>query len=261
MAEKGFDPEVWLNKRFEIFKKYCFPSVINQSNLNFTWMIYIDSETSEEMLGKLNNLFAPFPFIILIQREFPHFSLKLVINEDVREYFDDDFQFLISSRLDTDDMLYKDFFKELQSKFNRQNYKVLNFNRGLIYDVDTGILSKTNRKNNPFISLIESKSDLGFKTVYHRMHFEYEDEPEKLEIDNPCPMWCMCVHGLNVSTSFYGSVYKFYQPDLKELFGFEFQKTPSLGTILRYTFRSYVRKWKKIKSKLEDISGIRLGNN
>lgn len=253
MAQQGFDPEEWLQERFVIFQRYCFPSVINQSNLNFTWMIYVDSETSSEVLAGLKKMVEPFPFIMLIQREFPHFSLKLILNEDILNFLPGDYEYLISSRVDTDDMLHRDYIKEVQDRFNNQTYEAINFNRGHVYDIGTGVCSLAVHKHNPFISLIEKRSEAGFKSVFHQIHVAYKDDPKKVEVADLSPMWCMSVHGLNVSTSFYGRVIKFRQPNLKLLFGFEYQKKPTTSVIIQYSLRSYRRKWAKIKVKINSL--------
>ncbi|WP_238325348.1 glycosyltransferase [Lunatimonas lonarensis] len=250
MAQQGHEPEVWLQERFLIFQKFCFPSILNQSNKDFTWLIYVDSETNPGILEALQELVKPYSFILLIQRVFQHFSLKLVLNEDIHKYFGEGFQYLISSRVDTDDMLHKDFIQKVQEMFQRQSYEALNFNKGHIYDISTGVTSAAVHKYNPFISLIEKRTKAGFKTVFHKIHIAYKDDPNLVKVGNYNPMWCMTVHGLNVSTSFYGRVIKFKQPDLKQIFDFDFQKKPTTNAIFQYSLRSYKRKWSKIKVKL-----------
>ncbi|MGY6522406.1 MAG: glycosyltransferase [Mongoliitalea sp.] len=253
MAEKGYDPEIWLNERFEIFQQFCFPSIINQSSKNFYWFIYLDSETPESIFTQLHKMTSPFKFIRLIEKKFSVFSLRPYLNEDINLMFSDDFQFLITSRVDTDDMLHMDFIAKIQQNFQNQEYCALNFNKGYIYDIDTGVTSVTIHRQNPFISLIEKKSEEGFKTVFHKIHISYKGDPLKIEISNSIPMWCMSVHGLNVSTGFYGKINKFHQPNLKGLFSFGFQKKPSIVSILKFTIRSYQRTYFKIKSKASSV--------
>lgn len=250
MAAQGHDPEVWLIKRFEIFKKFCFPSIINQSSKNFTWMLYVDIDTTPEILVNLQEMVKPYPFILLIYRVFEHFSVKLFVNEDIQKYLPNDFEYLISSRVDTDDMIQKDFIKLVQTHFKNQEYEALNFNRGHIYDIKTGITSDAIHKQNPFITLFEKKSTEGFKTVFHKIHTAYKDDPHKIEISNQTRMWVMSVHGLNVSTGFYGKIIKFNQPNLMDQFGFGFQKSPSIRSILYFTRRSYKRTISKVKNKI-----------
>jgi len=251
MATQGHDPEVWLSERFEIFKKFCFPSIINQSSKNFTWMLYVDIDTSLEVLEDLQEMVKPYPFILLIHRVFEQFSVKLFLNEDIQKFLPNDFEYLISGRVDTDDMLQKDFIKQVQAHFKNQEYEALNFNRGHIYDIETGVTSVTIHKQNPFITLFEKRSDAGFKTVFHKIHTAYKNDPHKIKVSNQTPMWVMSVHGLNVSTGFYGKIIKIKQPNLKAQFGFTHQKPPSIRSILYFTGRSYKRTFLKYFEKVK----------
>ena len=38
-------PKKWMKNRIELFKRYCVPSIRNQSCRNFTWLIVLDPET------------------------------------------------------------------------------------------------------------------------------------------------------------------------------------------------------------------------
>ena len=250
MAEKGFDTEVWLDDRFEIFKKYCFPSIINQSKKDFNWFIYADSETTPRVLSELKDLIKPYPHITLIVRVFDNFSVRPYLKEDIQTYLGGDFDFLISSRVDTDDMLHKDYIKLVQSYFNFQEYEALNFNKGIVYDIQTGVTAIKIHKSNAFLSLIEKRNEGSFKTVFYQMHINFKNEPAKREIKIKAPMWCVTVHGLNVSTGFYGEIFKFSKPNLAKMFGFKFQKKPSILNITKFTLRSYKRTLLKLADKI-----------
>lgn len=38
----------WTRDRIFLFKTYCLPSFLNQTNKNFTWLIYFDKNTPIE---------------------------------------------------------------------------------------------------------------------------------------------------------------------------------------------------------------------
>lgn len=254
MAEKGFNPEVWLNERVDLFKRICFPSVLNQSKKNFAWFFYIDSETPSWVRADLEALFVPFPFIQMISHQFENFSIAKYLQTDVDRLLGSEFQYLISCRVDTDDMLHRNFIETVQSFFGEQEYKVLNFSKGYVYDISSGVSSLTSRKANPFISLFEKRQNGRFQTVFCKPHTDFLGDPDYLEIGIRKPLWCMTVHGLNDSTGFYGRIIKFVQPDLKGQFGFEFQKQPNLNSIIKYTIRSYQRTLIRVKSKLKRLN-------
>lgn len=46
----------YLNFRVELFTKYTFPSVINQTNKDFEWLILIDVKTPKTIIEKLEKL-------------------------------------------------------------------------------------------------------------------------------------------------------------------------------------------------------------
>lgn len=256
MAERGFDPEVWLLERVEIFKKFCFPSILNQANKAFYWFFYIDSETPAEVRADLEELFRPYPFITLIAHQYENFSIAKFLRSDIDQYLGGDFQFLVSSRVDTDDMLHRDYISNVQSRFNKQVYMALNFNKGLVYDVHSGVSSVMVHRYNAFLSLIEKRTAEGFKTVFHKPHTAYRQDSSRIEIKINQPMWCVTIHGLNDSTSFYGQVIKFKQPDLSEFFGLKFQKHPPLIEITQFSIRSYKRKLIKIKVRVQRMMGV-----
>lgn len=43
----------WLEHRFELFERYCLPSVKNQNCQDFTWIILFDSTTPERFKEKI----------------------------------------------------------------------------------------------------------------------------------------------------------------------------------------------------------------
>lgn len=249
MSGRGFDPDIWLLERVEIFKKFCFPSILNQSNKDFSWFFYIDSETPLEVRNDLENTFEPYPFIKLISHHYESFNITKYLQYDIQQYLGSDFQYLISSRVDTDDMLHKDFIKNVQMRFNDQKYEAINFNKGLVYHIPTGVSSLMVHRYNAFLSLIEKRPEDGFKTVFYKQHTEYRTDPYKVEIKIKQSMWCVSIHGLNDSTGFYGSVIKFKKPDFKGDFGFRYQKKPSFIEVLKFTIRSYSRTVQKVGDK------------
>ena len=56
----------WLKRRFELFDKYCFPSVKQQSTRNFKLLVFFNAETPENYLKKIEEyalqcpMFHPF---------------------------------------------------------------------------------------------------------------------------------------------------------------------------------------------------------
>lgn len=251
IKNRGYDPEVWLSERLDIFLKFCFPSILNQSEKNFTWFFYIDANTPSHIRERLEHAFNPHSFIILLSQHYEDFTLSSSLNEEIEFYLGKSFDYLISSRVDSDDMLHKDYFFNLREYFNYQENQAINFTNGMVYDINSGVVSEMSHKYNAFISLIERRKEVGFYTVYHKIHTDYKYDTNLLNVKINAPMWCVVIHNLNDSTGFYGRVVKFRQADLNFLFGFSGQIKPSYLDLFRFSIRSYKRTLFKIINKLK----------
>ncbi|WP_439490595.1 glycosyltransferase [Algoriphagus sp.] len=253
IQRRGYDPEVWLVERLDIFLKYCFPSILNQSEKNFIWFFYIDAATPSSVRERLLQAFKPHPFIVLMSQHYEDFTLSSSLKEDIELHLGKNFEYLISSRVDSDDMLHKDYFLKLKEYFNYQERQAINFTKGMVYETDSGVISEMNHQYNAFISLIERRKGDGFSTVYHKKHTDYKYDKIVRNVRISTPMWCVVIHGLNDSTGFYGRVLKFRQPDLHSLFGFSGQKKRSNLDLFRFSIRSYKRTLFKVINKLNYI--------
>lgn len=160
----------WMDNRFELFENYCFPSVINQSNQDFKWCIYFDSHTSEaykQRIKKITEAYSNFHifFIDGIGELKPHL-INFINSKDSADY-------VITSRLDTDDLLHADYIKVVQRLFNPSHTTVIDVRSGYKINIEEGDCEIRNytQSFNPFISLIEKTGSV--ETVFNQMHHEW----------------------------------------------------------------------------------------
>ncbi|WP_026970214.1 glycosyltransferase [Algoriphagus terrigena] len=251
MPQYGYDPEEWLIGRIKIFKDYCFPSVANQSTKNFQWIFYIDSETPEEIRIDLESLFNPYPNFHLISHKFLDFAIFRFLEEDIFNIAERNFDYLITTRLDTDDMLHIKFLQEIQSQFKGSDYLPINFNNGYVYDIFSGVTAKVSHKFNPFMSLISKVEDgIPVKTIFHRMHHEFQNDPQVNKINTQVPMWCMTINEYNYSTGFFGKVLLKRDERFAVFFSIKEVINPSFLSVISARVNYYLRVFKKIKSRL-----------
>lgn len=222
----GLTPDNWLNKRIEIFKTFCMPSILNQKNKNFTWLLYFDRKTPPDFLFELENYFEGFPFIHIKTMEGGFGNLHAVLSKDISDLVKNE-DYVITSRVDTDDMLNVSYIERIQALFNYQEYLSINFSKGLVYDKKSGLLGPTIQRSNAFMSLIEKKHSRNLKTVFHKKHREYLEDKERIEIKNGDYMWVVSVHGLNISSGFFARPFLSNRINLESKFNFNFQKSPS----------------------------------
>ncbi|SHJ51737.1 glycosyltransferase [Flavobacterium haoranii] len=193
----------WMNERLELFANYCFPSVSNQTNQNFEWLLYFDVSTSEnhknkiaEIIGNKTNIKSFF------------IDGMPVFNESIIKYVEENIstEYLITSRIDNDDCIHKDFINEIQKHFDKQDFLAIDNIEGYTLQIEPNfILGKKEHIFNPFISLIE-KNDQP-KTVWHYVHNMWKKEPRLIHVTEK-RLWLSVIHGKNKVNEFdgYGNI-------------------------------------------------------
>jgi Putative rhamnosyl transferase len=192
----GCDPE-WLANRFKLFDQFCFPSVCNQSNQNFKWVVFFDADTPDEFKTKIADysdrwanfvpLYLDFP---LPYGEFPNEARKVV-----RKVIPDDCEYLITTWLDNDDSIHKDYVQMIQDEFSQQECETINFIFG--YQLSEGKLYFDFEMANHFISLVEKYSPDSFHTCLCKPHKEIYEICKSAKKILSKPVWMEVVHGSN----------------------------------------------------------------
>lgn len=158
------DTEEWLKSRFFLFEKYCLPSIKNQTNQNFKWIVVFDHTTPERFRSIIDHYNENYKNFFPIYTD--HSShLKEIINEIVS-----DSEYLISTRIDNDDAFHKNTIKIIQKQFKGQNFDFVNLLKGYILDTIKNKIYLAKEDSNPFITLIEKKMGCHFKTVFSVNH-------------------------------------------------------------------------------------------
>ena len=166
--------EEWLIQRFSIFEKYCLPSVINQTNLEFNWCLFFDTKTPPIFRKKIDSITERFPFIhsIFIDKmedlanAFKAFILKNIEGD----------KHVITTRIDNDDIIHRDFVKTIQSLFRPSDLCVIDLRRGfqMSIDVEPIDIRNYNHPFNAFLSVIERVDNCS--TIYSRQHYHWKNE-------------------------------------------------------------------------------------
>lgn len=202
----------WLDQRFHIFETYCLPSIINQTNQNFIWVVCFDSDTPEDFKPRVED----------ISRSYSNFkpiyvdgfsSLKPAFLNYIGNNISENDEFIITTRADNDDILHKDFIKTIQELYLPQNKTVIDLSIGyqFILKKDKMELLSFRNKFNPFVSVIEStKND--FETVISKQHREWENSSSTI-IYEESPLWIQLIHDQNLINKKNRSLKKAYKFD------------------------------------------------
>ena len=194
----------WMDKRMEIFKKYCLPSVLNQSSKKFSWMIYIDSDTKEKYKKQFERLSKLNSHIIIKKvssyKEFQNNYCRDLINLTTAN----ECSHLITTRLDNDDIIHKDFILKIQEQFDYQEYMAVNFLKILMINpTNNNRLNIDYQFSNHFISLIE-RIKRGVINGCYSKGDRYWDVPDKIIQVTKIPYCVEIISDQNLINNFRG---------------------------------------------------------
>lgn len=198
-SNKALDVK-WLNSRFDLFDQFCWPSVTNQSNRKFKWIVLFDDETPDVIkerieLYKKDTVFYPV---------FQPAGTDRAAKKAILSLLDGTPDVLITTRLDNDDALAVDYIERVQDYLSVKKNTVIEFSKGYIWYKNAAY--RDTQIHNPFTSLVEPLSALGnedFSTIFFCSHTDVE-KLGVIEYMGDLPGWIQVIHGDNVANRFRG---------------------------------------------------------
>lgn len=184
----------WLNNRLVLFQTYCLPSVNCQVTKNFTWLIFLDIQTPKEFRHKIEVLAQPYEYIKLFyidgSKELVAKSGDFIL-KDAKNY-----EFIITTRLDNDDLLHKDFISTVQKFFNPVDKTIIDICDGYQLSIEKEAFDarEYHHPYNAFISFIEKRTE-NIETIFSRQHYDWKDY-RTIIVDSK-RMWIELVHDRN----------------------------------------------------------------
>ena len=150
--------DAWSDQQMWVFENCCFKSIAAQSNMNFIWLLYFDSATAAVYKERIKKLIADAPNI-----EAFYIHGMPALCPATQKYIEDrsrKIPYLITTRIDYNSILHKDFIHEVQKKFKSQSYRLLNFTKGYVLQLSPVVmLGKKEFVLSPFASLIEKNTN------------------------------------------------------------------------------------------------------
>jgi len=143
----------WLQHRFDLFEKYCFPSVKAQTNQNFKWFVLFDACTPDTYKKKIDQYKVYDNFIPFFIR--PDEYWLNTINKEINSR-NPSAQYIMTTRLDNDDAIHFRFMEEMKSYFSETDDYFIRFLNGYQWNVNLNILTEFFEEwGNHFSSRIE----------------------------------------------------------------------------------------------------------
>jgi Putative rhamnosyl transferase len=208
----------WLAERFKLFEDYCLPSVLDQSDRSFDWFIYIDESTPAPYVERLQSITSAHRNVAI---KTCRLWDNRMIADHIMARLAAGTQWLLTTRLDNDDGLHRDFIATLHAEA-QEHKEFLNFPRGIILYSGKCYLYK--HPSNAFLSLVEPVE--GFRTVSSIAH-ERASEVAPVRQLPKTPGFLQVVHGGNLSNKPRGT--RMFARDA--LAGFE--TIPALRALIR----------------------------
>jgi len=191
-SHKGLS-EHWLNQRLDLFKTYCLPSVINQTNKNFVWILIFDIDTPSKYQTEIKTLTRKHTNIIVIYADGFN-ELLPALKSEIKNHIEKDDNHIMTTRLDNDDIIHKDFIKTIQNLYNPIENLVIDLRKGyqLILE-DKSEIREFYDCYNPFISVVEAASN--YDTVLSKEHRDWKQSP--LKTNKSKSLWIQMIHDQN----------------------------------------------------------------
>lgn len=195
----------WLADRFDVFEKYCFPSVVGQSCQDFEWIVLFDSETSEyyrQRIDAYKDLCPQFVPVFVKPEHGRYFGqiFKKIVCERIKS------ERVITTYLDNDDAINVGFVGDVQQRaLNLVDKTFISYSDGVQYYTDMHLLLKVHYPRNHFMSVIEAGDRSSLKTIYgYGSHYYIEKiSGAAIEYIKDCLMWCEVIHERNMGNDAY----------------------------------------------------------
>ncbi len=248
--KKGEEWIQWTRERIELFRNYCLPSLDNQSCKDFTWLIYFDEQTPDEFTWIIDELKSRSYVKIRFSKGNDGFMKDHI--SDIR-HLSKSAEWIISSRIDNDDVFHKEAIKVIQEAFHPTDEFMISLTSGYTLNLQTLKMGHYYYPECPFISIIEKCEKEELKSIFYKSHSHWDQlklrifdelfkKNKKTTFIIDQPYWIQLVHGKNVSNSEKRGLPVVMQKDLSS-FNLELKnQKQSIWSIL--SFYSYPR-WKR----------------
>lgn len=202
----------WLEHRFPLFSHFCLPSVLGQSRSDFSWIVMMDHRTPEIYRQRLtSSLRAASPkFTVLAVPP----DWKNALRQYLQERMEPSATHVITSRLDNDDCIHKDFIALTREGLAEAETGIFKFTQGFTYSLRNKRL-KIRESDNPFASMKERRSEHLLTVHCDR----YKDLGKYAPIITTAkPAWLQIIHTHNLNNGERGKVIENAQEIMKKNF-------------------------------------------
>jgi hypothetical protein len=203
------DKEAWMKDRLRLFQTYTVPSIRNQTNKDFIWIVLVDNDTPVSECEEIEDSVCDNTIILMNQwGDVGRFDEKNCEQLDWKSEFvvlcnELKIDYAAMTRLDNDDALVNDFTESMNRMLGTiRDYDnaVIDCNCGMFFDErDAKAYVVNHPYGSPFITYVQ-KVENNMNTVYCRCHRDVAiSTMNRHYIQARSPMWVEVIHGNNKS--------------------------------------------------------------
>jgi hypothetical protein len=213
----------WLQHRLGLFESYCLPSVIAQTTKNFTWLIYFSNDTDDPTRRHISFLTGSYPWIRILYVE-DQTEFAQGIKFDIEKLRKPRNEFIITTRIDNDDVIHPEMVGVVQQNFRSQSFMAINFCLLYCLKVEgTPQLYCDISFSNHFISLIEKSDGSNMVGCYSRRDHEWNVKGSIYQVRDSA--YCMeLIHSRNMANVMKG--FPVWKMERLQSFKINFTKRP-----------------------------------
>lgn len=192
----------YLGQRLELFERFCLPTVRSQTEQDFKWLVLFADETPEAVKARVATYAADWPNLVPVYLPRGSSSVGPLV---VAPYLDESPQILLTTRLDNDDGLARDYVAKVRRHARSNERLVLQFPMGYVWHRDRIYLDR--QEHNAFTTLVEplpQGREGGFNTIYKGSHSDIARLGRIVDVDDE-PSWLQVIHDSNVENYVRGS--------------------------------------------------------
>jgi len=194
--------EAYLAQRLELFERFCLPTVRSQTEQDFKWLVLFADQTPEPVKARVARYAADWPNLVPVYLPRGASTVGPLV---VRPYLDATPQTLITTRLDNDDGLARDYVAKVQRHAATGERLVLQFPAGYVWH--DGRIYLDRQEHNAFTTLVEPLAQGNaseFNTIYKGSHSDIARLGRLVDVDDE-PGWLQVIHGTNLENYVRGS--------------------------------------------------------
>lgn len=193
--------DAWMEHRVDLFAKFCVPTVAGQTEKNFKWIIYCDEKSGGLALDRIYHLIPAIPetTVKLVQ------DFNQMLNDIKLLTLNSPTRFVITSRVDNDDGLGKNYIRDVQKAFIEKDNVIINLNGGILYDEEKRILTEIRKgRLNHYASLIEEIKPVD--NLVSIIGYPHDKPPPGYRIiEKECRYsWLKIIHSRNLNSKTHG---------------------------------------------------------